>query len=264
MSKISVDELKELFVIEGDVLIWNVPTMGKRINGRPAGCVNKVGKQIVVEIQGRPYPASNIIWAINTGKYPKYKIEHINGKKTDNRMENLREKKPYGLEVTKNLLERVFEYKSGFLYWKDRPTSSSRVSIGEIAGYVMKNGTKHEYRYIKIGGVRYKAANLIWMIHTGIMPNMLDHIDHNPQNDDIENLREADHTENARNTEKRITNTSGTVGVNWNKSHKRWVARINGDNGKRIELGLFRDKENAISARKAAEIMLKYHENHGK
>lgn len=52
---------------------------------------------------------------------------------------------------------------------------------------------------------------------------------------------------------KQWNNTSGYPGVNWDKTHERWVARINIGHNKRICLGYFHTKEEAIAAREAAE-----------
>lgn len=52
-------------------------------------------------------------------------------------------------------------------------------------------------------------------------------------------------------------NTSGVKGVNFNKSLQRWVARISVDS-KPVHLGIFKEKEDAVIARKKAEIVHKY------
>ena len=51
---------------------------------------------------------------------------------------------------------------------------------------------------------------------------------------------------------KNAINSSGVVGVSWDKRTKKWQARI-GVNGGRIELGRFKDLNDAILARKEAE-----------
>ena len=43
-------------------------------------------------------------------------------------------------------------------------------------------------------------------------------------------------------------NTSGTKGVHWNKKNNKWTAQIT-INGKRINLGSFLDKYDAINIR---------------
>lgn len=47
-------------------------------------------------------------------------------------------------------------------------------------------------------------------------------------------------------------NSSGVIGVSWNKTAKKWYARI-GVDGKRINLGKFDNLDDAIQARKEAE-----------
>ena len=58
-------------------------------------------------------------------------------------------------------------------------------------------------------------------------------------------------------------NTSGHTGVYWYSQRKKWVSEIFAD-GRKISLGYFKDKEEAIQARKQANIEYGFHENHGK
>lgn len=79
-----------------------------------------------------------------------------------------------------------------------------------------------------------------------------DHIDHNPLNNKKENLRKANHAENNRNRSISKNNKSGIIGVMWNSKNQNWRTRITVDN-KSIELGSFKNKEDAIVARLQAE-----------
>ena len=94
------------------------------------------------------------------------------------------------------------------------------------------------------------------MVHRFLMnpmPNeLVDHINTNKMDNRICNLRLANKSENAYNSKKRSTNTSGTVGVYFRKDTQKWVAFIR-NNYKKICLGCFKDKEDAIKARKEAE-----------
>ncbi|MCR8633506.1 AP2 domain-containing protein [Paenibacillus radicis (ex Xue et al. 2023)] len=58
----------------------------------------------------------------------------------------------------------------------------------------------------------------------------------------------------ARNTRMRGDNTSGFRGVSWHKKHKKWTVTI-GVNNKLIYIGYFESKEEAVIARKNAEII---------
>lgn len=82
---------------------------------------------------------------------------------------------------------------------------------------------------------------------------VVDHIDGNPLNNTRENLRICTQQENTRNSKKeRINNSSGCVGVSFNKATKKWRAYIVVDY-KQLSLGYYKTKEEAIDARKIGE-----------
>lgn len=95
-------------------------------------------------------------------------------------------------------------------------------------------------------------------IHSLIMgtPNymMVDHIHgESTRNDNRKcNLRLATNQQNSFNSKIYSNNTSGTTGVSFSKSRNIWEAYIN-VNYKKINLGRFRNKQDAIEARKQAE-----------
>ena len=80
-----------------------------------------------------------------------------------------------------------------------------------------------------------------------------DHMDRNELNNRKYNLRKATHQENMRNRKKSVLNTSGFIGVTWQKGRQRWVAQI-GHNGKTINLGGYIEIEDAVIARLKAEV----------
>ena len=80
-----------------------------------------------------------------------------------------------------------------------------------------------------------------------------DHIDRNELNNRSNNLRPATHQENSCNKSIQSNNTSGVSGVSYNNYLAKWVARI-GVSNKRIYLGSFANKDDAIRARLQAEI----------
>jgi hypothetical protein len=60
--------------------------------GKPAGSINKGGYR-KVHIDGRYYSEHRVIWLFVFGQwpaYPEFEIDHLNGVKSDNRIQNLR------------------------------------------------------------------------------------------------------------------------------------------------------------------------------
>ncbi len=92
---------------------------------------------------------------------------------------------------------------------------------------------RRTYARSVIGGRHYYMHRLIMDAPIGIE---VDHIDHNGLNNCRSNLRLATRLQNVHNSRKRTDNTSGHVGVYWNKLHKKWNCQIT-VNKKRIYLG---------------------------
>lgn len=140
---------------------------------------------------------------------------------------------------------------TGFLVRKKR---QSRQEYRAKAGYYIK---------VHIGDKWYHGHRIIWMMVYGHWPDEIDHINGNKQDNRLCNLRNVTHRENLRNVRKSKNNTSGVTGVSWSAYHEKWAARIKTDY-KLLHLGVFINKEDAIAARKAAEVKHGFHENHGR
>lgn len=81
--------------VKDDVLYWNGGAPRARARSgvyawKPAGCVSPRG-YIQVRMYSEKFMAHRIIWALYYGCWPKNGIDHINGLKTDNHIENMRE-----------------------------------------------------------------------------------------------------------------------------------------------------------------------------
>ena len=162
--------------------------------------------------------------------------------------------------ITQKELKKFLSYdkSTGLFIWKT--TTANRVRIGDVAGSIYKNG----YVYIAINGKRYKAHRLAWLYITGEMPQKhIDHKNHNRADNRFKNLRDIMQKENNKNQSKSKRNTSGVVGVSWCNTFKRWRATISVDDNKK-SLGTFTEFSDAVNARKNAEVLYGYHENHGK
>ena len=80
----------------------------------------------------------------------------------------------------------------------------------------------------------------------------IDHKNHDKMNNRKSNLRRANNSENAMNSELSSANTSGVTGVYHDKKRNKWIASIM-FNYKNIHLGRFDKFEDAVKARKDAE-----------
>lgn len=85
-----------------------------------------------------------------------------------------------------------------------------------------------------------------------------DHINHDKLDNRKENLRTATSSQNAFNTGLYSHNTSGHKGLYWYERYKKWEVYIN-VHGERIYLKRFKNLQDALDARKNAE--LKYCES---
>lgn len=93
----------------------------------------------------------------------------------------------------------------------------------------------------------YLVHRIIYFMHTGELPELLDHKDQDKLNNRIGNLREADKEINSWNRGLQANNASGYRGVSWNKNASKWHSYIK-VKGKRIHIGLFESAEEASRA----------------
>ena len=138
--------------------------------------------------------------------------------------------------LTQDQVKSLFDYKDGNLYWKNKTTNLSRVKINAIAGSTGKKG----YLQIGINQKLYLAHRVIFLMHHGYMPDFVDHIDGNKENNFIENLREASRGQNRMNSKLQLNNKSTIKNVNWHKKQNKWVVQL-GVEGKKLYFGAYFD-----------------------
>lgn len=151
-------------------------------------------------------------------------------------------------KITQSELRRLFTYRDGHLYWN---VARQAIQIGHRAGVQRKDSG---YRVITIDQRPHPAHRLIYLYHHGRMPTYIDHIDRDPRNNRIKNLRAADSHQNQYNSKLQAKNTSGASNVCWHKTKRRWMVTLNAG-GKRVFVGYFAEKTAAVKAATAARTL---------
>ena len=163
---------------------------------------------------------------------------------------------------------------TGRLFWKERPPElfksgrytkerSCLIWNTKNAGneaFTANDG--HGYLCGAIFGSLYRAHRIIWKIVHNEDPPQIDHINGVRSDNRISNLRAVSNAANHKNMKRSSANSSGHTGVLWFARTRRWRSEITVD-GRNVHLGYFLNLEDAVAARKEAEVRHGYHANHG-
>jgi len=154
-------------------------------------------------------------------------------------------------ELTAEKLRDMLSYdpETGEFFWLIKP--SGPTPSGSRAGKTTNQGR----RSISIKNRNYEASRLAWLHFYGEWPkNHIDHINRNPLDNRICNLRDVTCAENQRNRSSNIINGYGK-GYSYHKKRRKWQAQASID-GKVKYLGLFDSEEEAKMATLAAKGVL--------
>ena len=160
-------------------------------------------------------------------------------------------------------IQEWFSYvpETGAVLWKKSP--SRKIRAGTKAGTPCGKGKK-KYINIKMNGGYILAHHVAFFLSFCRLPvTEVDHEDGDGLNNKLENLREVTHAANMKNVRMGSRNSSGAVGVSFSKRDNTWESSICVD-GRRIHLGSFKEKDQAVFARKSAEAEYGFHANHGR
>jgi hypothetical protein len=163
-----------------------------------------------------------------------------------------------GPMLTQELLHALFEYReNGTLIRK--VTTNPRAPAGEPSGCPNKAG----YLRTRVSGALYLNHRLIWFMHHGTWPSVVDHINGNKQDNRLENLRACNQSQNMQNCKNKKSNKTGVKGVQWREDKQKYRARITVDR-KEYFVGYFLTLDEARDAITAArEHYHKDFANHG-
>ena len=157
-------------------------------------------------------------------------------------------------KLTQEMLHKILHYNpdTGDFTWL--VNRGCNVTKGYIAGTTMPSG----YKKLHIDKIPYLLHRLAFLYMEGYIPELcVDHIDNNPSNNKWDNLREASKSCNAINSKINNRNTSGIVGITFDKSRNKWKVMLT-LNKKSIYQARFNTFDEAVIARWKAEVQYKF------
>lgn len=148
--------------------------------------------------------------------------------------------------ITQDEIKQLFTYREdGFLI---------RNRTGKAV--VCSPSKNHRYLRISIKGKAYYLHRIIFLLVNGYFPCGVDHIDGDRFNNKIENLRDANQSQNCLNRTVHKNNKTGHKNIHWQKNMSKWCVKIT-INQKSTIVGYFEDIELADLV--ASEYRAKYH-----
>ena len=182
------------------------------------------------------------------------------------------------MELTAEIARELLTYNpdTGKLFWKERSAKYFKNSKKGAKSWNAKWAGKEALTAItrrKSGQIsrldgqilrkKYYAHRIAWLIYYGEWPKIqIDHINQDPTDNRIKNLRDVTNAENGKNQRLRSNNTSGYIGVSFYKGKKKYAAELV-INGVKKWLGYYDTVEEAAAVRKIASINYNFHPNHG-
>ena len=144
-------------------------------------------------------------------------------------------------ELTQDLVQSLFTYKNGNLYWKN-DQCNRKIKSGNVAGSI-----DGRYYRVTISNKHYLTHRLIYLYHYGYLPKFIDHIDGDKLNNNIKNLRVVTLSQNQHNRKPNKNSSSIYKGVSWHKHKQMWISHIY-MNKKLNHLGYFKSSMDAAKA----------------
>lgn len=140
-----------------------------------------------------------------------------------------------------------YDRESGLLF---RRLTRGKVRAGDIAGSRPKTS---RYSYLWLNGEMWLTHRVVWAHVYGEWPTeQIDHINGDRLDNRIANLRMADKFQQQQNLAKPKTNTSGFIGVTWDKASCKWQAQIK-SGGRQYTLGKTADIQEAAQLYREAK-----------
>lgn len=90
-NKLDVKLLRDTFLYDSGELFWLIPPLNHlNLINKSAGSLTPKG-YVKIQFLGKPYKRHQLVWFYHYGRFPSPVCDHINRKRGDDRIENLRE-----------------------------------------------------------------------------------------------------------------------------------------------------------------------------
>lgn len=147
-------------------------------------------------------------------------------------------------QIEHDRLIELLHYDADYGVFTNKTRRSNVSPIGKVLGTANTSG----HLVLMVDNVMYLAHRLAWFYCFKEWPEVLiDHIDRDPSNNRIDNLREATKSTNGFNSKLRIDNTIGLKGVYFDKRRNHFYSQIV-INKTKIYLGRFDSAQEAHTA----------------
>lgn len=163
----------------------------------------------------------------------------------------------------------IFDFSIGKMTWKNRPIEhfpnikTWKVWNSKNAGNEAFTAKREDNYYVgSINSKMYRKSRILYKAYHGIEPEVVDHEDGNPLNNDITNLRNVSYQTNQKNQKLNKNNSSGHIGVRFTHRGKWQAYGIK--NGRQLSIGTTDNYEEACKLRQDWQEKENYHESHGK
>ena len=136
---------------------------------------------------------------------------------------------------------------TGDLVWIEKFSKYSKVTVGNVAGYKGATATK-----VQLNGTYLQAHRVAWYLYHGVWPAVfIDHVNGDPNDNRLSNLRLADRAQNSANRKHHKGSSLKYLGVCYAKRTGKWQVSIGTP---RVYLGQYKtEKEAAVVYNEAAE-----------
>lgn len=181
-------------------------------------------------------------------------------------------RKTFSIEALREFLR--YEPETGNLYWLPRDAkwfTADRHCKGwnrRNAGRLVVCSGRLGYSVVHIYSRTFLAHRVIWAIVHGEWPDEIDHIDGDPTNNRLENLRAVSRQENARNLPAFRTSQRGELNIRHLPKKKfspeRWEVILQRPSEGSKKRKVFHSLDEARAFRDAALAEAGFHPNHGR